>query len=363
MKGKYLLSAALLPCCSAFAQSSVTLYGSLDESVQWGHTGGSSVVRLDSGNITASAFGLTGAEDIGGGTKIIFKLEGGINLSNGVSTNNGALFGREAWVGAAGDFGRIQFGLNYTPFMISMVTYSLGTLNNLAWGNAANNYIFVPWNRMPNSIRYTSPEFAGLTFRAFWAFGANGSPTLPRTLGNTASVSASYRRGAFAADVVYLQQVYAVSASGTNVSASSSTATGNYEFIGLSYDFGIVRAAALFAAHRGAAQISSVSSSVYANPNNDIYEISAVIPHISYGALVLSYGGYRQYGNKRGQSTSYGLRYEYPLSKTSAVYAGVSYIRNSDNVGYGVSGVSNSGITVSPGNNLTAAVIGFKTKF
>lgn len=358
---RWLLLAAL-PCCSAYAQSSATLYGTLDESVQWGNSGGVTSTRIDSGNALASAFGFTGQEDIGGGTKVIYKLEGGLNLSTGQSTNNGALFGREAWVGATGEFGRVQIGLNYTPFMLSMVTYSLGELNNLAWGNAANNYLFVPWDRMPNSVRYTSPEFFGLSARAFYALGANGSSTLPRTLGNTASLGLSYRHGPFSADLTYLQQSFANPASGA-VTASTSTAMGNYEFMGLSYDFGIFKAGGLFAMHRGATGVTAVNSSNYANPNNDIYEISVLVPNVAGGSLMLSYGGYKVLGDSNGRSTSYGIRYDYRLSKRSAVYAGVSEVRNGASVGFGVSGVSNGGITVSPGKNLTAAVLGFNTRF
>src|SRR5471030_617877 len=84
---------------SAFAQSSITLYGIIDAAVQYANTGGHTVVRQDSSSVAPSRWGLTGTEDLGGGYKAIFKLEDGFNVNTGAIAGNGALFNREAWVG------------------------------------------------------------------------------------------------------------------------------------------------------------------------------------------------------------------------------------------------------------------------
>ena len=93
--------AALLCAGSAavFAQSSVTMYGRLDTGVQY-RTGvpGGNVFQAESGDWGESEFGIKGAEDLGGGTQAIFKMEMGLNLENG-TFGNGSLFGREARVG------------------------------------------------------------------------------------------------------------------------------------------------------------------------------------------------------------------------------------------------------------------------
>lgn len=84
----------------AYAQSSITLYGIIDESVQYTHNAtptGSSEVGLYAGNLSGDRWGLKGSEDLGGGLKAIFQLEDGFNLNNGkMGSYNGTTseFGR-----------------------------------------------------------------------------------------------------------------------------------------------------------------------------------------------------------------------------------------------------------------------------
>ena len=56
----------------AHAQSSVTLYGALDTSIEITNPGAGYVARMDSGAYRGSRVGLRGVEDIGNGVKILF---------------------------------------------------------------------------------------------------------------------------------------------------------------------------------------------------------------------------------------------------------------------------------------------------
>src|ERR1700676_4559096 len=72
-----IMSTATLYSVSAAAQSSVTLYGLVDMGIRYAaYAGpqGDSRVRL-AGGASESLFGFKGAEDIGGGTKVVFELE------------------------------------------------------------------------------------------------------------------------------------------------------------------------------------------------------------------------------------------------------------------------------------------------
>jgi predicted porin len=66
---------------TAFAQSSVTLYGVADAGIEYlsnvpsASPGGSNQVRMTSGNMSTSRWGLRGVEDLGGGLKAIFELK------------------------------------------------------------------------------------------------------------------------------------------------------------------------------------------------------------------------------------------------------------------------------------------------
>jgi predicted porin len=83
---------------SANAQSSVTLYGVIDTFIESTNAGNGLTTRMGSSGFYASRFGMKGTEDIGGGNRINFTPEGGINTNNGSGADPTALFNRQAWV-------------------------------------------------------------------------------------------------------------------------------------------------------------------------------------------------------------------------------------------------------------------------
>ncbi|WP_267929696.1 porin [Paraburkholderia sp. ZP32-5] len=354
-----ILLAATLPC-AAHAQSSVTLYGTIDASIQYARTGGKTVARLDSNNVFPSDWGLTGAEDIGGGTKVIFKLENGFNVANGQIVQTGKIFGREAWVGLSGPYGRVQFGLNNSPEMWGLARFEAGDLGRWDWGHAANNFNFFVSTKISNSVIYVSPTFNGFTFSAMWGFGANGDPTLPRTLGNTASLGVYYAKGPLSFEADYESQVYSTD---TVITPSSPTSTGNHSLFGIGYDFGFVHLYGLFVLHRGAAQVKVSNPAAFADPNNFYYDLSAQIPHVLNGTLIADFGQYKLQGNSNGNATSYGLRYDYRLSKRTGLYAGIAYMRNGSEASFTENPAQGAGIPVSPGKNLLTTVVGMVHSF
>jgi predicted porin len=344
----------------ALAQSSVTLYGTIDTSIEYANAGNGSQVRMDTGNITASRWGLTGAEDLGAGTRIIFKLENGFSSSNGVALQNGAMFGREAWVGAQGAFGRIQVGNNYTPLHTTFITYAQpGLGNGLGWGNAANSFVFVPALRAGNSIRYVSPAFAGLTVRGFYSFGGNGVAGVPGNLGKDVGAGLNYKNGFFSADIDFMTQGFSTT---TPVSGATSTAAGNYLLIGASYDFGVVKPSLLIERHRGGPDVASANPSTYANPKHDFYSIDITAP-LGNGLLLMSAGMYRNLADSDGNATTGALRYDYPLSPRTTLYAGAAYLRNRAHASFTISGAAAAGPAASAGASVTSAVVGVKHLF
>jgi GBP family porin len=105
MKKSLLALAALSTFAGmAHAQSTVTLYGIADAGILYTNNVGTSAKhgalwQVASGNESGSRWGLTGAEDLGGGLKAIFKLENGFNVNNGTLGQGGREFGRQAYVG------------------------------------------------------------------------------------------------------------------------------------------------------------------------------------------------------------------------------------------------------------------------
>jgi predicted porin len=344
----------------AFAQSSVTLYGVIDAAVQVGSAGGHTVTREESSSVAPSRWGFIGKEDLGSGYAAVFKLENGFNVNNGAIAGNGALFNREAWIGIRGPFGQAQLGNNYTPLFLTYVAYSLGELNTLGWGNAANNYVFVPVARTANSIRFDSLPLAGFTLRALYARGANGAAGIPSSLGDTLSVGLNFKAGNFSADADYLQQRFAGTAA---LTAGTAVHAGRYYLLGASYDFGFIKPAVLYQMHRNATGVTTSIASAYATPDNDFYEINALIRHVANGTILVSFGQYWLRSGGDGHSTSYAVRYDSPLSKRTGVYLGVAAVRNSGSAAFSVSDAAGPGIPVSVGGNITSGIAGIIHRF
>ncbi|MFT4243795.1 MAG: porin, partial [Acidovorax sp.] len=84
--------AALAVVGAASAQSSVTLFGTVDATYQYGSGNVSNMSRLGNSGLNSSAIGFRGVEDLGGGLSASFWLEAGVNNDNGsgatTSTNN-----------------------------------------------------------------------------------------------------------------------------------------------------------------------------------------------------------------------------------------------------------------------------------
>lgn len=104
----------------AFAQSAVTLYGTVDVGVKNQSkvitaTGTSSVTEVSSQDHTSNRWGMMGSEDLGGGLKANFKLEGGYASDTGAMDNSsGDIFHRSSWISLSSGANAIELGYDYT---------------------------------------------------------------------------------------------------------------------------------------------------------------------------------------------------------------------------------------------------------
>jgi predicted porin len=122
------------------AQSNVQVYGLIDAGVEYvNHAGpnGGSVERVISGGKNTSRWGFRGTEDLGGGLKAVWNLEGGILMDTG--TIDGQLFRRQAYVGLEGSLGRIVLGRSFTTVYDFVIKYDpLGFAPNYSWATTAS---------------------------------------------------------------------------------------------------------------------------------------------------------------------------------------------------------------------------------
>lgn len=156
------------------AQSSVTLYGTIDEGVDYlNNLKGGRRYYLDAVSGTyGSKWAITGKEDLGDGWSAIFKLESGVNLNNGSISGGGTMFGREATVGIDNNrYGTVTLGRQY-----DIVHYYVEPLTVAGNGSAVFAHPGDIDNtahsiRVNNAIRYMSKEYSGARFGAEYSVG------------------------------------------------------------------------------------------------------------------------------------------------------------------------------------------------
>jgi GBP family porin len=190
----------------AYGQSSVTLYGIIDEGITYtNNQAGHSTWQQTDGAINTSRWGLRGNEDLGSGLKAIFTLENGFNASNGTLRQGGREFGRQAFVGlGSAQFGTVTLGRQYD----SVVDY-LGplALTGTQYGGTFFAHPFDNDNldndfRINNSVKFQSPDFHGLRFGALYGFSnAAGDFSNNRAY----SFGASYNYSGVTVSAAYLQ--------------------------------------------------------------------------------------------------------------------------------------------------------------
>jgi predicted porin len=204
---KALLAAALMSAgVVAHAQSSVTLYGRLDAGVAYMNgigagsdalgraTHGTSQVLLESGYWGTSLWGMKGVEDLGGGYKTLFQLEGSFSTANGTGPGNNGLFNRWATVGMAHDsYGTLLLG---RELFISNGIWDFDPFGQSNWSSASmvrgRN-----WPQSSNNISYQSPKFYGFDVYGQYSFSnatswnGNGTTTQGREDGIQLTYSSS----------------------------------------------------------------------------------------------------------------------------------------------------------------------------
>lgn len=201
-KPRILPGLALALAGVAHAQSSVTLYGILSEGVMYtNNAGGHTQWQLASGIQQSPRFGLTGKEDLGGGTRAIFTLEGGFNLSTGVLGQGGRLFGRQAFVGIANDrFGQVTFGRQTDTMAQSLGAYEAAVQFATYGPPIGDNDNVFPSFRVNNTIQYKSANVAG--FQLLSAYGVSNKAA-GFSDNRDFNAALTYASGSFSAAMAY----------------------------------------------------------------------------------------------------------------------------------------------------------------
>jgi predicted porin len=346
MKLKPLSLAALVVVSSAaHAQSSVTLYGTIDTAVayfsnQKGTHGSGGTFQMVSGTLTGDNWGLKGNEDLGGGMSAIFNLQAGFNVNNGEAGQGGRMFGRTAMVGLADKrFGTVTMGRQYDPLVDLIQPLTEDDTYGSAFATPGDMDNYDNSSRVNNSIKYTSPTYAGLQVSAMYAFGGEAGEI---SGGQTYAIAAAYNHGPFNLAAGYLR----ANNNGTSSTYDGLTPTGldstaiNGAFISAT-TLQIVRAAGTYAigpVTLGAAY-SNVDYGNYAaapgsNNGTRFNTAQAFVNYQLNAAIQLGVGYNYTKGSGNNVDASYNqvsLGAAYSLSKRTDLYALAAYQKASGN--------------------------------
>jgi predicted porin len=282
MKRKILVGLiASLATTAAFAQSNVTVYGLIDLSVNYttnqNATGGNVWSLGDSGAIgdagqgalSGSRLGFKGEEDLGGGSKAIFKMEAGFTANNGQSDQQGQLFGRQAYVGLANkDLGQLTFGRQY------------GTMTDVAFDFdplGVGNYLANEWEvflfgvRFDNTIWYKN-TWGPVQLNVQYSLGGQAGST---STGATEGFSLKYNQGPLGLAGAYQQST---DANQNKLSAGTVDATFNFGPGTLFGNYYNIKSDAGFAKAGSLSGGALANTSMFINNNVSVGGVTVALP-------------------------------------------------------------------------------------
>ena len=350
MKKSLIALAVLAASGAAMAQSSVTLFGIVDTAfgyVDNANAAGDSVYGLSTSGNATSRLGFRGVEDLGGGLKAGFWLEGEIFGDNGNAA--GFNFQRRSTVSLAGGFGEVRLGRDLTPGYSKFISYDLfgqvGIGQFMGWsdwnGNnqtTANNNNDANGIRSSNMISYYTPNFSGFTAGLGYGFDEQTSGKAGRYVGGYVA----YENGPLGVAVSYDQRNLAADAERNALTVAGS------------YNLNVVKLNAI---------VQQTKDDVPGASDRKVnaYALGASAP-VGAGEVKLQYALYDQKAiDSKAHQISLG--YVHNLSKRTALYGTVAYMKNKDASNLGLAAKSLSTGGPGAGENQTGVQLGIRHSF
>lgn len=231
----------------AAAQSSVTLFGIIDATIQHGSGSVADRTQLGSGGNTSSRLGFRGVEDLGGGISASFWLEAAMNVDNGsggpTSTNNqasgtpaalggaqGLTFARRSTVSLAGGWGELRVGRDYSAHYYRNVYDPYGN-SGIGATQAHTGSLASQIHRVSNQVAYHLPSklggFYGLVEYHMGENASNAGAT--KNDGSGGGVLVGWRSGPFDVSVQRAMTKYASTATVGDITTSGIGARYNFQ--------------------------------------------------------------------------------------------------------------------------------------
>ncbi|BFG81557.1 porin [Paraburkholderia terrae] len=332
----------LCVCNVAHAQSSVTLYGIIDDGLTWSsNQGGHSAWQMQGSISQGNRWGMRGLEDLGGDWSALFRLENGFNVNTGALSQGGRLFGRLAYVGLSNTrYGTVTLGRqgeaigDYIGQLSANGTLPGGILFPHP-GDLDNNGIDFHLN---NAVKYASPTIAGLTGVAIYSFGGVAGD-FART--SAKSFALQYAYGGLQVVGAYTSIDHPAQAVPEGLWTASNTVDGNYGLaagsykvlgVGAGYTFGAARISADWTHTQFGDLDPTLGAKIGGHVTFNIGEIVGsymITPALQLG---IAYSYTAGSVSQTGQAPRYqeaDASVDYFLSKRTDVYASATYMHAS----------------------------------
>lgn len=296
---------------AALAQSSVSVWGKLDLSVDRTKNGPASAWTMED---NASRLGFRGVEDLGGGMKAHFGIENGFNADTGTSpTSATSPFYRNTYVGlqhisfGALSIGRLDTNNPAGSPIYSIITTHITPVIHDSGAPAIGTPVLNNRNRYNNSINYRAPTFAGLTFRARVSLnGANSAAVTEEAALKNFDASLNYAFGDGGIAVGLSKDKFSATAP-ANSFDSKWTVVGSYKF-------GPVKLQGTYG--RDKYNVTSAS-----RRKEVPYWLGGVTAEIGEGKLIANVGQRAVQADINGRLRVAQIGYGYDLSKRTTLYA------------------------------------------
>jgi predicted porin len=340
---KALLAAALMSAgVVAQAQSSVTLYGRLDAGVEYlnglGGQNGSSRVRAESGDWGTSLWGMKGAEDLGGGLKAVFQLEGSFSTMTGSLGSAGSMFNRWATVGLSHkDYGTFLMG---RELFISNGVWDFDPFGQSNWSSASlvrgRN-----WPQSSNNISYQSPNFYG--FDAYGQYSlsnaTNWNGNNPSGQGREAGLQVTYSSALFQVRGMYdeIRNPINGTLNGQATGPQNPIPSGPYQY-SREYTAAVNVFLGQFKIQGGyqAVRTAGITASLPGTPTTLDHEWGGITWQASPAAAAIAAVYHVNGNNGSGNATIYTIGGTYNLSKRTLLDIQIATVRNSKSANYGL---------------------------
>lgn len=305
---------AVLAVCgtsAALAQSSVTLYGRINTSVEHQKLGNASATGLVS---SGSYLGFKGTEDLGNGLKAGFVLEGTVEADTG---GTGYSFDRQSELNLSGNFGMLRLG-SFDPYSYTVTADAISMHNHDTGPTGDKLYDGVLWGG--NKIAYRTPTIAGFDAEVQYQFGEKAGAPSSEDKGGW-DLGVNYANGPLGLGFGYSQKK-------TDLITTGGSEKDSQFALRASYELGDLTLGAYYQQQKFKEAGSSEKRNVYRLAAKYVIGASELHANVGYADKQ------KVNGTKQGNSaTQWTLAYNYNLSKRTKVYALYSNLSHTSSAG------------------------------